>query len=70
MHLKKPSFRQTDSSSSWTHKSDSLPNFGVNKSDLDPHIIIELEDGLKSWFLVEDHVWFKDRWMVASLCDD
>jgi hypothetical protein len=30
MHLKKPSFRQTDSSSSWTHKSDSLPNFGVN----------------------------------------
>jgi hypothetical protein len=32
MHLKKPSFRQTDSSSSWTHKSDSLPNFGVNKA--------------------------------------
>jgi uncharacterized protein YllA (UPF0747 family) len=18
----------------------------------------------------EDHVWFKDRWMVASLCDE
>jgi hypothetical protein len=18
---------------------------------------------------IEDHVWFKDRWMVASLCD-
>jgi hypothetical protein len=30
MRLKKPSFRQTDSSSSWTYKSDSLPNFGVN----------------------------------------
>jgi hypothetical protein len=29
-HLRKPSFRQTDSSPSWTHKSDSLPNFGVN----------------------------------------
>jgi hypothetical protein len=30
IHLRKPSFRQMDSSSSWTHKSDSLPNFGVN----------------------------------------
>jgi hypothetical protein len=20
------------------------------------------------WF--EDHVWFEDRWMVASLCDE
>jgi hypothetical protein len=30
MHLKKPSFRRTDFSPSWTHKSDSLPNFGVN----------------------------------------
>jgi hypothetical protein len=20
--------------------------------------------------LVEDHVWFEDRWMVASLCDE
>jgi hypothetical protein len=32
MYLKKPSFRQTDSSPSWTHKSDSLPNFGVNSN--------------------------------------
>jgi hypothetical protein len=30
LHLEKPSFRRTDSSSSWTHKSDSLPNFSVN----------------------------------------
>jgi hypothetical protein len=30
MHLKKPSFRRTDFSPSWTHKSDSLPNLGVN----------------------------------------
>jgi hypothetical protein len=30
MHLKKPSFRRTDFSPGWTHKSDSLPNFGVN----------------------------------------
>jgi hypothetical protein len=28
--LKNLSFHQTDSSSSWTHESDSLPNFGVN----------------------------------------
>jgi hypothetical protein len=35
MHLKKPSFHRTDSSPSWTHKSDSLPNFGVNR--LHPH---------------------------------
>jgi hypothetical protein len=20
--------------------------------------------------VVEDHVWFEDRWMVASLCDE
>jgi hypothetical protein len=30
MHLKKPSFHRTDFSPSWSHKSDSLPNFGVN----------------------------------------
>jgi hypothetical protein len=24
---------------------------------------------MKSW-TVEDHVWFEDRWMVASLCDE
>jgi hypothetical protein len=28
--LKKPSFCQTDSSPRWTHRSDCLPNFGVN----------------------------------------
>jgi hypothetical protein len=22
------------------------------------------------WTTVEDHVWFEDRWMVASLCDE
>jgi hypothetical protein len=21
-------------------------------------------------FKFEDHVWFEDRWMVASLCDE
>jgi hypothetical protein len=32
-HLKKPSFHRTDFSPSWTHKSDSLPNFGVNNHE-------------------------------------
>jgi hypothetical protein len=22
------------------------------------------------WLKTEDHVWFEDRWMVASLCDE
>jgi hypothetical protein len=22
------------------------------------------------FFVIEDHVWFEDRWMVASLCDE
>jgi hypothetical protein len=26
--------------------------------------------GNPSWFFGEDHVWFEDRWMVASLCDE
>jgi hypothetical protein len=21
-------------------------------------------------YKIEDHVWFEDRWMVASLCDE
>jgi transposase InsO family protein len=25
---------------------------------------------LTSWSTAEDHVWFEDRWMVASLCDE
>jgi hypothetical protein len=43
MHLKKPSFRQTDSSSSWTHKLDSLPNFGVNRYGTDEAEAMETE---------------------------
>jgi hypothetical protein len=26
--------------------------------------------GIRSEFFDEDHVWFEDRWMVASLCDE
>jgi hypothetical protein len=31
-----------------------------------------LERGMYSLglFNTEDHVWFEDRWMVASLCDE
>jgi hypothetical protein len=25
---------------------------------------------MKCTVIVEDHVWFEDRWMVASLCDE
>jgi hypothetical protein len=24
----------------------------------------------KTKHTIEDHVWFEDRWMVASLCDE
>jgi hypothetical protein len=32
----------------------------------DCEIVVTLEERLGS----EDHVWFKDQWMVAPLCDD
>jgi hypothetical protein len=35
------------------------------KSDLDPHLITELEDGLKSWFLVMCHMLMA---FLLSLC--
>jgi hypothetical protein len=25
---------------------------------------------MTQYFEFEDHVWFEDRWMVASLCDE
>jgi hypothetical protein len=25
---------------------------------------------ITSWATLEDHVWFEDRWMVASWCDE
>jgi hypothetical protein len=33
---------------------------------------VHLREGLRdkmSW-VVEDHVWFEDRWIVAPLCDE
>jgi hypothetical protein len=32
--------------------------------------LLEDEQGLSMGEMFEDHVWFKDRWMVASLCDE
>jgi chromosome segregation ATPase len=32
--------------------------------------IVSLEADLKVPIPIEDHVWFDDRWMVASLCDE
>jgi hypothetical protein len=50
MQLRKPSFRHTDSSPSWTHKSDSLPNFGVNN----PHRLVSGE--ITSLYKIPHHL--------------
>jgi hypothetical protein len=36
------------------------------------NLLLEVNDGLslKPEVEGEDHVWFEDRWMVASLCDE
>jgi hypothetical protein len=36
------------------------------------NLLLEVNDGLSLKLEVEgeDHVWFEDRWMVASLCDE
>jgi hypothetical protein len=54
MHMKKPSFHETDSSPSWTHKSDSLPNFGVNRC---PRKSSQTWRGLK-WFGFQKATWW------------
>jgi hypothetical protein len=35
-------------------------------------LMLLLPDELLTEIIIhcEDHVWFKDRWMVASLCDE
>jgi hypothetical protein len=35
-----------------------------------PAPVSMLFDGEDFILQVEDHVWFEDRWMVASLCDE
>jgi hypothetical protein len=30
----------------------------------------KISSGSRSRLKSEDHVWFEDRWMVASLCDE
>jgi hypothetical protein len=56
----------------------------VHESSFHRLIDLEAEDELQlPWWIChvsftrslsrlvpEDHVWFEDRWMVASLCDD
>jgi hypothetical protein len=29
---------------------------------------LSMREMIRQW--CEDHVWFEDRWMVASLCDE
>jgi hypothetical protein len=33
------------------------------------HLLVAM-DKFSKWVEVEDHVWFEERWMVASLCDE
>jgi hypothetical protein len=30
------------------------------------HVEVTLEEGGRSGWICEDHVWFEDRWMVTS----
>jgi hypothetical protein len=55
-HLLRTPRRHTYKSikSCWTHCEN--PRFGVGRSS--------------PFWPVEDHVWFEDRWMIASLCDE
>jgi hypothetical protein len=47
----------------------SYPSFlYVVSQKMIPHFYV-LGFGMEHWVL-EDHVWFEDWWMVASLCDE
>jgi hypothetical protein len=41
-----------------------LKYYGIEYLNLNPNGIFHVS------VFVEDHVWFEDRWMVASLCDE
>jgi hypothetical protein len=47
---------------------DVLVPAGVDLSRFE-HEMSFVEAVLVSTCVVEDHVWFEDRWIVASLCD-
>jgi hypothetical protein len=36
----------------------------------DPYVWYQWRYHMWQWLSCEDHVWFEDRWMVASLCDE
>jgi hypothetical protein len=41
------------------------------KSCLNKHgLYMPLLVPISPWLDIEDHVWFEDRWMVASWCDE
>jgi hypothetical protein len=46
-----------------------VDNIEVTLERLDGHGDA-IADSIRPQFVLEDHVWFEDRWMVASLCDE
>jgi hypothetical protein len=48
----------------WANKDKYHPSNGV----LEPSV--QMPRAKASVRTVEDHVWFEDRWMVTSLCDE
>jgi hypothetical protein len=45
-------------------------HFMVKQGIVLGHVISERGIEVDKAEVDEDHVWFKDRWMVASLCDE
>jgi hypothetical protein len=59
----------------YTHVSlqcDSTSAISVAKNPvlLEPHMVLMGAVNALIKGEIEDHVWFEDRWMVASLCDE
>jgi hypothetical protein len=48
-----------------------VPNYIYHKMKMSgPKGVITMGSSIEHAFDCEDHVWFEDRWMVASLCDE
>jgi hypothetical protein len=48
---------------------DPAPNPRRNEGAQPPLVQADRDEGSQR-HRIEDHVWFEDRWMVASLCDE
>jgi hypothetical protein len=60
----------------WSVEYEQFEDFAAVEEFQDPEQFSELVEGrsfLHSrlfYYNIEDHVWFEDRWMVTSLCDE